>query len=81
LAADSISANIAEGFGRYHKNDKIRFYRYSQASLNEWDDWNAKSKSRALITDDDFVYILKQLQGIEKSIYRLIRFTNEKLKF
>lgn len=28
-AADSISANIAEGFGRYHKKDKIKFYYYS----------------------------------------------------
>ena len=25
----SISANIAEGFGRYHKMDKSKFYRYS----------------------------------------------------
>jgi four helix bundle protein len=25
-AADSISANIAEGFGRYSKKDKVRFY-------------------------------------------------------
>ena len=25
-AADSISANIAEGFGRYGKKDKIKFY-------------------------------------------------------
>ena len=44
-AADSISANIAEGFGRYHKKDKcrrmpiqrykIKFYRYSQGSINQ----------------------------------------------
>ena len=27
-AVDSISANIAEGFGRYGKKDKINFYRY-----------------------------------------------------
>jgi four helix bundle protein len=26
-AVDSISANIAEGFGRYTKRDKINFYR------------------------------------------------------
>ncbi|MCK4663729.1 MAG: four helix bundle protein, partial [Bacteroidales bacterium] len=26
-AIDSVSANIAEGFGRYHKKDKIKFYR------------------------------------------------------
>ena len=28
-AIDSVSANIAEGFGRYGKKDKIKFYRYS----------------------------------------------------
>ncbi len=26
-AIDSISANLAEGFGRYSKKDKINFYR------------------------------------------------------
>ena len=31
-AVDSISANIAEGFGRYHKKNKIVFYRYSYGS-------------------------------------------------
>ncbi|MEO1262355.1 MAG: four helix bundle protein [Bacteroidota bacterium] len=29
-AIDGISAIIAEGFGRYHKNGKIKFYRYVQ---------------------------------------------------
>lgn len=28
-AVVSISANIAGGFGRYNKKDKIKFYRYS----------------------------------------------------
>ncbi len=28
-AVDSISANLAEGRGRYHKKDKIKCYRYS----------------------------------------------------
>ncbi|MEJ8757590.1 four helix bundle protein [Pontibacter sp. H259] len=31
-ATDSISANLAEGFGRYSKKDKIKFYRYAQGS-------------------------------------------------
>ena len=39
-AVDSISANIAEGFGRYFKKDKINFYRYSKGSLKESFDWN-----------------------------------------
>lgn len=31
-AIDSISANIAEGFGRYGKKDKVHFYRIARAS-------------------------------------------------
>ena len=31
----SISANIAEGFGRYHSLDKARFYINSRGSLHE----------------------------------------------
>ena len=34
-AIDSISANIAEGFGRYHKKDKIKFYCYSSGSIKD----------------------------------------------
>ena len=32
-AVGSIYANIAKGFGRFHKNDKIRFYHISQGSI------------------------------------------------
>jgi len=45
-AVDSISANIAEGFGRFNKKEKIRFYRISQGSLKESLDWNEKAKIR-----------------------------------
>ncbi len=31
----SISDNIAEGFGRHHTADKIKFYIYSRGSANE----------------------------------------------
>lgn len=34
-AASSITANIAEGFARYHFNDKIRFYYNSRGSVAE----------------------------------------------
>ena len=34
-AALSIAANIAEGFGRYHSKDKIKFYFYSRGSSPE----------------------------------------------
>jgi four helix bundle protein len=34
-SALSISANIAEAFGRYHRLDKINFYYMSRGSLTE----------------------------------------------
>lgn len=49
-AVDSISSNIAEGFGRYTKKDKIKFYRYSFSSIKESLDWNEKAKVRKLLT-------------------------------
>lgn len=47
-AVDSVSANIAEGFGRYSKKEKIKFYRYSFGSIKEFLDWNEKAKTRHL---------------------------------
>lgn len=79
-ASDSISSNIAEGFGRYHKKDKIKHYYYSKGSVLETVDWNEKSLIRNLITDKEHNEILKQLKSLPKSINSLIKFTNDNLK-
>jgi four helix bundle protein len=76
---DSISANLAEGFGRYTKKDKVSFYRYSYGSIKESLDWNQKSKIRTLITNEQYQHILKELQNLPKEINYLIKFTNQKL--
>lgn len=78
-AVDSISANIAEGFGRYTKKDKINFYRYSFGSLKESQDWTQKAKTRNLITDEQYMHIMKELDKMPKELNYLIKFTNEKL--
>ena len=80
-AADSIAANIAEGFGRHFKKDKIKFYSYSKGSLKESFDWNEKSKVRKLLTDEEYKYIFGELDKLPKSINSLIKYTNEKLPF
>ncbi len=79
-AIDSISANIAEGFGRYGKKDKCKFYYYSFGSVKESLDWNEKSKYRKLLSAEQYEYILRELQILPKEIHQLIQFTNEKLK-
>ncbi len=79
-SVDSISANIAEGFGRYGKKDKIKFYHYSFGSVKESCDWNEKSKSRNIITLEQYSHILNELQILPKEINQLILFTNQRLK-
>jgi four helix bundle protein len=79
-AVDSVSANIAEGFGRYFKKDKINFYRYSKGSVSESTDWNNKSILRGLMTQDQFNHIRHQLDLLPKEINNLIKFTDQKLK-
>ncbi len=78
-AVDSISANIAEGFGRHFKKDKVNFYRYSRGSLKESFDWNEKAKVRNLITPEQYEYIFNELEKLPKAINALIKYTNDKL--
>lgn len=80
-SADSISANIAEGYGRYFKKEKIRFYRYSQGSVFETIDWIRKARDRSLISSEEANQLLLKLETLPKMINRLIQYTNSKLKY
>lgn len=77
---DSISANIAEGFGRYHKKDKILFYRYSYGSIQESISWIEKAKCRNLVSAEQYNKITSDLKVLPKEVNALIKFTNDKLK-
>lgn len=78
-AADSISANIAEGFGRYSKKDKIKFYHYGFGSIKESLDWNEKAKIRNLLKQKEYKCVLKELNKLPKELNSLIKFTNDRL--
>ncbi|MFA6534002.1 MAG: four helix bundle protein [Patescibacteria group bacterium] len=79
-AVDSISANIAEGLGRHHKKDKIKFYYYARASVQESLDWNLKAKVRGLLTEKQYQTILQELQKLPFLINSLVRWTRVKLR-
>ena len=79
-ALDSISANVAEGFGRYHKKDKIKFYQYAKGSVYECLDWCEKAKIRKLLSDDHYQELHMKLKELPRDINGLIKFTNEKLE-
>ena len=77
---DSVSANIAEGFGRCGKKDKIKFYRIANGSLKEALDWNEKCKRRGLLDEAEYKQVFSILNDLPREINQLIKYTNEKLK-
>lgn len=79
-AADSISANIAEGFGRYHKKDKVKFYHYSRGSSLESMDWLNKSINRKLFNNNQYDHIKSELYKLPKALNTIIKYTNLHLK-
>lgn len=53
-AVDSNAANIAEGYGRYHHRDKIKFYYNAQASLLESRHWIHLLHKRGFVDDEKY---------------------------
>ncbi len=53
-AADSVSANISEGFGRNSYRDARSFYYIARGSLYESKTWLDKSKRRKLIPETSY---------------------------
>ena len=51
-SADSISANIAEGEGRYNYQDNKRFIKIARGSLYETINWLRRAYIRNLLTNE-----------------------------
>ena len=51
-AADSVGANIAEGFGRRSYQDNRRFIRIARGSVHETRFWLRRAYRRGLLTDE-----------------------------
>jgi four helix bundle protein len=82
-SADSISANIAEGYGRFHYKENRNFCFFSRGSLIETKGWLRKSKIRKLITEEQFNELIEKLQIIHLKLNAYLKFigksTNTKL--
>ncbi len=64
-SSDSVAANIAEGYGRFHFLDKIKFYYNARGSLYEFEHWAELLLERKLIdfkTFEEFSNLCKQLE-------------------
>lgn len=77
---DSVSANIAEGFGRFHKMDKIKFFYNARASVYESVHWIELSIERNLIDKEIGQNLLSEMKKLPKEINILIKLTMTNLK-
>lgn len=53
-SADSVAANISEGFGRYPFKENIHFCYIARGSLLETRTWLDKAKRRGLVSNDEY---------------------------
>jgi four helix bundle protein len=67
-AADSISANLSEAYGRFTYADRKRFAYYARGSLCETINWLEISSKRGLIEVDGVTRILAELDSLSLRI-------------
>lgn len=72
-SASSITANIAEGFERYHFRDKMRFYFQARGSVGEVQNFLLLAKDLGYITMQDCQIVGKQGNEVRQLINGLIR--------
>lgn len=70
-AADSVSANISEGYGRFHFKDHKNFLYFSRGSLSETKTWITKAGNRNLISQEKCFDLIDRynLLGIKLNNY------------
>ena len=65
-AAVSIEANIAEGYKRLGKVDKLRFFNISQGSLEECRSYNLLSRDLGLLRPGEFELLHSSIEETSK---------------
>ena len=79
-AADSISANIAEGYGRYFYKEGKQFYFYLRGSIQETKSWLSKCKRRKLVPEDTSDKLLQEAEKIMAKLNAYIKFVSKSPK-
>ena len=72
-AADSIGANIAEGFGRFHFKDNKLFCYYARGSLEEVKHWLRLAHQRNLLDESEVDNILPLVEKLPPKLNAYIK--------
>src|SRR5215212_8552977 len=73
-AADSISANIAEGYGRYYYKESKQFYFYARGSIQETKSWLSKCNRRSIIDKSVCSALISEAEKIMTMLNAFIKF-------
>lgn len=79
-SASSVTANIAEGFGRFHYKDKIKFYQQARGSLVELQDHIFLSQDLGYLDKENARDLFRQGNIILKELNGLINSANKQIK-
>jgi len=79
-SADSISSNIAEGYGRYFYKESKQFYFYSRGSIQETKSWLGKCKRRKIIKESKCEELLQRADIILIKLNAYIKFISKSIK-
>jgi len=78
-SADSVGANIAEGYGRYHYLDKVRFYHNARGShLEAFTHWLELLSEREKISIEEFETIRVKASTLQIKLNNFIAYTTKK---
>lgn len=77
-AALSITANIAEAFGRSHSKDKINFYYYARGSAFEVRSHLIIAKDLKFFTQEDITQMDTACRDIVEALNKIIKGLNSK---
>lgn len=72
-SADSMAANVSEGYGRYFYKDRKQFCYYSRGSLMETKTWTTKAFNRQLISKQEFDELTAKLKALHFKLNTYIK--------
>lgn len=73
----NVPGNIAEGFGRFHYQESIQFYRIARGSLNEIKSDLYFSFDQKYLEEDKFKELIEKVEVISKMLNSLISSTSK----
>lgn len=81
-ASRSVTANIAEGYGRYHFQEQIQYCRQARGSLFELKDHLSVSLEENYLTNESYISKVQEIENAIKKMNGYIKYLqNQKEKY